>query len=110
MALTSRQRKAAEMMVAEPEKHLKDIAHELGVDEATFWRWRKRDDFKEYVHELCHERFMDLEKICIAKLRTNAIKGNQRAIEYALNYIGYQPAQKVEANVNTDIVIDVTED
>ena len=94
--LTSKMKRCAEILVAEPEKPLGDIADELNVAYSTLWRWRQRDDYKEYEHKLCHERFMDLEKLAIQKLKENAQKNNQRAIEYLLDYVGYKSPETVE--------------
>ena len=78
-----------------------DVADELGVNRTTLWKWRQREDYKEYEHQLCHARFLDLEKLAIEKLKENASKGNQKAIEYLLNYIGYKPTEKVEISDTT---------
>lgn len=102
--LTTRMKQCAEILVNDPEKPIKDVAAELGVDRKTIWKWRQREDYKEYEHSLCHERFLDLEKLAIQKLKENASKGNQRAIEYLLNYTGYQATQKVEV---TDKIITI---
>jgi len=93
--LTQKMKKCAEILVNEPEKPIKEVAAELGVARETVWKWRQRADYKEYEHELCHERFLSLEKLAIEKLKQNATKGNQRAIEYLLNYAGYKPEEKV---------------
>lgn len=107
--LNSKQKRAAEIIVAEPEKHLGDIAQELGVDFSTLWRWRQKPEFKEYEHELCLERFKDLEKLAIYKLKENAKNNNQKAIEYILDYIGYKPEEKIDIR-SGDIVVNITGD
>ena len=60
--------KCAEILVNEPEKPIHEVADELGVNRATLWKWRQREDYKEYEHQLCHARFLDLEKLAIEKL------------------------------------------
>ena len=110
MALKKKQKIAAEIMVANPEKPLSDIAKELDVNYSTFWRWRQNQDFKDYEDRLCKERFHDMQRIAIHKLQENAMKGNQKAIEYILDFMGYKPATKIEADVSTDIVIDIIGD
>lgn len=109
MALNSKQKRAAEILVAEPERQLGDIAQELGVAESTFWRWRQTEEFKEYEHELCMERFRDLEKIAIQKLKENAKNNNQKAIEYILDYIGYKASEKLDVR-SGDITINIVGD
>lgn len=108
--LTTKMKLCAEILVNDPEKPLGDIAHELGVDPSTLWRWRKREDYKAYEHELCHERFMDLEKLAIQKLKENAKNNNQKAIEYLLDYIGYKPKDQQEIQMDAKIEIDYGED
>lgn len=107
--LTTKMKLCAEILVNDPEKPLGDIAHELGVDPSTLWRWRKREDYKAYEHELCHERFMDLEKLAIQKLKENAKNNNQKAIEYLLDYIGYKAKDQIDIN-DGNINISITGD
>ena len=94
--LTNKMKLCAEILVNDPEKNIQDVAKELGVDRKTIWKWRQREDYKEYEHQLCHERFLGLEKLAIQKLKENASKGNMRAIEYLLNYIGYKPKDEID--------------
>lgn len=108
MGLSTKMKLCAEILVNDPEKSIGDLAKELGVDPSTLWRWRKRDDYKAYEHELCHERFMDLEKLAIQKLKENAMKNNQRAVEYLLDYIGYKAAEEVKVT-DTNIKISIDE-
>lgn len=107
--LTSKMKRCAEILVAEPEKPLGDVAKELDVDPSTLWRWRKRQDYKDYEHALCHERFMDLEKLAIQKLKENAKNNNQKAIEYLLDYIGYKATEQVDIK-SGEININITGD
>ena len=107
MKINPKHRKAAEILVANPDIKIEDLAKEMGVDPSTIWRWRQDKDFKELEHELCKERFGDLEKLAIFKLKENARNGNEKAIEYILDYLGYKPTQKIEADLSTDIVINI---
>ena len=108
-ALSNKMKLCAEILVNDPEKKIGDIAQELGVDRKTIWKWRQREDYKEYEHQLCHSRFMDLEKLAIQKLKENTSKGNQRAIEYLLDYIGYKTEEKIDIK-GGDIVVNITGD
>jgi transposase-like protein len=107
--LSNKQKLAAEMMVANPEMDYEEVSQKLGISSMTLYRWRKLPEFQDFSHELCMERFKDLEKIAVQKLLENVKKNNQKAIEYALDYMGYKAAEKVEADVNASIEIDYGE-
>lgn len=55
----------------------------------------------EYFHSLCQSRFKKLEALAIEKLTENIESNNQKAIEYALNYLGYKPVEKIEATTTS---------
>ncbi len=107
--LTNKQKNAAEFMVANPDMNYEDVAQKLGISSMTLRRWRKLPEFQDFSHELCMERFKDLEKIAVQKLLENVRKNNQKAIEYALDYMGYKATEKVEADLNASIEIDYGE-
>lgn len=107
MALKPKQRALAELMVSNPGFTNLQYAEEAGIDVKTVYKWKKEQEFQDYVHELCIERFRSLEDLAIAKLQENIEKNHQKAIEYALDYLGYKATQKVEAEVNTDINITI---
>ena len=107
MALKPKQRELAELMVLKPEMNNVDYAKEVGIDIKTLYKWKKTDEFQAYMHELCQIKFKSLEELAIQKLQENIEKRNQKAIEYALDYLGYKATQKVEADVNTDINITI---
>ncbi len=109
MKLNRKQRLAAELAAAEPTLSGAKIAERVQVDVNTFYRWKKIPDWQEYMHMCCQERFRDLEKLAVAKLAANVKKGNQKAIEYVLDYLGYQPEQKININ-DGDININITGD
>lgn len=107
VALNRKQKLAAEIMAAEPNLSGAKIAERVQVDVTTFYRWKKNQEFNDYVHTCCIEEFKDIEKIAIQKLRENAAKGNQKAIEYVLNYMGYKPEEKIDLH-SSDICINIT--
>ena len=109
MALKPSQRKAAELMAMFPNMTFDDIATEVNVNKKTLWQWRKKEEFILYYQNLCKDRFRELEGLAVHKLKENALKGNQKAIEYILNYCGYQSTTKIEAELNTDINLIIEE-
>ena len=109
MALKPKQRMLAELMVAKPELTNEEYAKEIGIGERTLYDWKKQQDFAEYRDKLCKEKFADLQELALVKLRENIAAKNQKAIEYALDYLGYKATTKVEADVSgtMDITIDI---
>lgn len=109
MALTAKQRLLAELMAAEPTLTNEEYAARIPIDPKTLYKWKKTEEFQDYLHTCCKEKFKAAESLAITRLIDNANKGNQKAIEYLLNYLNYQPATKIEANVATDINITIEE-
>ena len=109
MALKSNQKKAAELLAMFPNKTYDDVATEVGVNKKTLWQWRKKEEFNSYYQDICKDRFKQLEALAISKLKENALKGNQKAIEYILDYLGYNATTKIEADLTTDINITIEE-
>ena len=110
MALKPKQIRAAELLALFPDMKEKDIAAEVGISQKTLWMWKTQfPEFMEYYHTLNERKFKELESLAIAKLEANVRKGNQKAIEYALDYLGYHATQKVEADIKSDINITIEE-
>lgn len=107
MALNAKQKALAELMVLNPGFTNVQYAEEIDIDPKTLYKWKKTDEFQEYMHQCCQEKFRDLEQLALTKLQENIEKNHQKAIEYALDYLGYKATQKVEAEVNTDINITI---
>lgn len=107
-SLSNKQKAAAEYMVANPEIGYDEVAAQLGINPATLWRWRKLSEFQDYMHELCMERFKDLEKLALRKLQENIMKNNQKAVQYALDYCGFKAPETVEVKDKT-IKIEIEE-
>ena len=107
MALKAKQKALAELMVLKPELTNVQYAEEIGIDPKTLYKWKKTDEFQDYLHTCCQDKFKDLEQLAITKLKENIAKGNQKAIEYSLDYLGYKATQKVEAELTNDITITI---
>ena len=96
VSLNRKQKLAAEIMAAEPLTSGAEIARRVEVDVNTFYRWKKNPEWVEYVHTCCVEEFKEIEKIAVQKLKENTMKGNQKAIEYLLDYLEYKSPDTVE--------------
>lgn len=109
MVLKPKQKKAAEIAVSEPNLSGAKIAESVGVDVNTYYRWKKNPEFTEYIHTLCEERFKDMEKLAMQKLREHIEKGNWKATQYVLDGLGYKPEEQLNIT-NGDISISITGD
>jgi transcriptional regulator with XRE-family HTH domain len=112
MALNTKQRKAIELLTSGQGLNLKEVAEQSGVSPKTLWNWRNGNDFTEFQEEL--KRINDERwKAAVDAARAGAIKlckdGNQKMIEFVLKNEGYNPTQKVEADISTDINITIEE-
>lgn len=90
----------------------KQIGEEIQVDQKTLYRWRNEPEFAHFQDEL--KRLNDIRwqaaedaarEGCIMLCR----EGNQKMIEFVLKNAGYNPTQKVEADIKTDITINIDE-
>ena len=107
--LKLKQKQMAELMVAEPDLSNEKYAERMGIDPSTIYRWKKNKEFTDYLHSLCNERFKDMERLAIQKLKEHIKNGNWKATQYVLDSLGYKPETTVDIKSN-DINIHVTGD
>lgn len=104
--LSPKQKKLAELMVYNVDLTNEQYAKKINIDPKTVYVWKKKPEFQEYIHELCKDRFKDLEKLAMEKLKEQMINNNWKAIEYVLNGHDYKPSDKIDANVNASVVFE----
>lgn len=110
MALNNKQLKAIELLVYSPHMTQNMIAKECGVHRDTIRRWREETpEFQEALDKAIKERWKSAEAMAVNGMISLASEGNYNAIKYMLDNLGYKPAEKIEANVSTDIVINIEE-
>ena len=112
MALNTKQKKALELLTCGLGMSYKDIAEQVGVSPKTLWNWRQGNDFTEFQAEL--ERLNEIRwEAAIDAAREGALslcrEGNPKMIEFVLKNAGYNPTQKVEAELYTDLIINIEE-
>ena len=86
------------------------IADEVGVNRKTLWDWRHEPQytlFQEELKKLDNERWMATVDAARAAALQLCQDKNQKMVEFVLKNEGYNPTQKVEADVNTDITITI---
>lgn len=108
MALNKKQKLALELLTNGEGLSYKEIAEAVNVSPKTLWNWRNGNDFTEFQEEL--KRINDerwLATIDVA--REAAVKlckeGKTEMVKFVLQNAGYNPTQKVEADLHTDIEI-----
>ena len=112
MALNTKQKKAIELLTSGEGLNLKEVAEQVGVNPKTLWSWRNLPEYVTFQEEL--KRINDERwQAAVDAARQGAIKlcqnGNQKMIEFVLKNEGYNPTQKVEADISTDINITIEE-
>lgn len=111
-SITKKQRIALELLTSGRGMTFKEIAEEVGVNPKTLWEWRNSPDYVMFQDEL--KRLNDIRwQAAEDAARESAIKlckeGNQKMVEFVLKNAGYNPTQKVEADVSTNIQINIEE-
>jgi hypothetical protein len=109
MALTKRQKNLIEYMLAHPEMPETVCAKECEVPNSTYFDWKKKGEFTAELDRRLKEQWKDAERLAVDKMIAMAAEGCFQANKYILDNLGYKPAEKIEANVSTDICINIEE-
>ena len=109
MALKPKQIACIELMIEHPSMTVCALADAVGVNRNTVSQWRRNNpEFQnEYARRL-KDKWKDTEGIAVDTMRELAINGDFKASKYILDSLGYAPAQKVEADVNSKNEINIT--
>ena len=110
--LNKKQKLAIELLTSGKGMSYKEIAAEVGIDVKQLWRWRNEPEFSLFQDEL--QRVNDARwEATVDAAREAAVKlckeGKSEFVKFVLQNVGYSPTQKIEAEVNTDIVINIEE-
>ena len=109
MALKPRQVELLELMLANPMMSDVKLAELMGLNNKTIGVWRKKPDFQEELKKRLEEQWKDAERLAQKKMIELANDGCFQANKYILDSLGYAPVQKIEADISTDIVINIEE-
>ena len=111
--LNPKQRKALELLTCGLGMTYKEIAQQVGVDEKTLWRWRNEPGYAHFQAELARLneiRWQAAEDAAREGAISLCREGNQKMIEFVLKNIGYNPTNRIEADVHNDIIINIDDD
>lgn len=109
MALKPRQYELIEALIANPMKPDTEIAKELGINRNTVREWKKKPEFQVELKARLNDIWADSERMAMETMQTLAREGDFKASKYILDSLGYAPAQKIEADINSDIQINILE-
>lgn len=109
MALKPKQVELLEAMLANPMVSDVKLAELLELNNKTVGKWRKMPEFQEELKKRLAEQWKSAESLAQKKMIELAADGNFNANKYILDSLGYAPVTKVEADLHTDIVINIEE-
>lgn len=109
MALKPKQIELLEAMLAHPMMSDVKLAELLGLNNKTVGKWRKQEEFQDELKKRLADQWKDAERLAQAKMIELATDGCFQANKYILDSLGYAPAQRIEADIKTDIVINIDE-
>lgn len=110
MALNKKQKLALELLTNGEGLSYKEIAERVKVNPKTLWEWRNSPDFVTFQEELKRlndERWLALVDAAREAAYRLVNNDNQKMVEFVLKNEGYNPTQKIEADVTTDIIITI---
>lgn len=108
--LTEKQRMALELMTSGLGMKYKDIADACGIGVRTLYSWRNDAEFSHFQAEL--KAINDARWMAVVDAaRESALRlaqgDNAHFVEFVLKNEGYNPSTKVEAEVSTDVVVNI---
>ena len=110
--LNKKQKLAIELLTSGKGMSYKEIAETVGVNPKTLWDWRNEPAFTHFQDEL--KRIDEARWLAtIDAAREAALKlvqeGKTEMVKFVLQNAGYNPTQKVEADIKTNINIVIEE-
>ena len=110
--LTDKQMRALELLTSGQGLTYKAVAEQVGVRRETLWSWLNEPQnitFQQEYKRINDERWETIVDAARASAMRLVEKDNQKMVEFVLKNEGYNPTQKIEADVKTDIVINIEE-
>ena len=109
MALTAKKIELLEAMLAQPMLSDVKLGQLLNLNNKTVGKWRKEPEFQAELKARLAQQWKDAESLAQRKMIDLAAEGNFQANKYILDSLGYAPAQKIQADISSDISITIEE-
>jgi REP element-mobilizing transposase RayT len=110
MALKARQLQLIEALMANPMITDVEVAKQLSINRNTVREWKNKPEFQEEMRRRLADKWADSERMAVETMQTLARNGDFKASKYILDSLGYAPAQKIEADIKNDIIINIDEE
>lgn len=107
--ITVRQMDFIEFMIANPLKTYTQLCQEFGLSRNTYAGWRRQPKFQNHLAKRLKEQWKDNELMAQATIEQLARNGDFKAAKYILDSLGYAPVQKIQAEVETSITVNIEE-
>ncbi len=112
MALNKKQRMALELLTCGEGLSYKEIAERCGANVKTLYNWRHLPEYAEFQAEL--KKLNDLRWMATVDAAREAAlrlckEGKADFVKFVLQNEGYNPTQKIDAELHNDIVIEIGE-
>ena len=108
--LTPKQKLALELLTNGQGLSYRAIAEQVEIDPKTLWRWRNEPAFAHFQTELENlntQRWLATVDAARQAAFELCKDKNQRMVEFVLKNEGFNPTQKVEAELKNDININI---
>lgn len=111
MALTSKQKAFIDAFIEYPTLPMAQHAENLGIAAKTVYNWKSdnKNGFRDELETRLKEKWEEARYMASETMFSLCREGDFKAAKYILDYCGYAPAQKVEANVSSEINITIGE-
>ena len=89
---------------------LKEVAEAANVNPKTLYNWRNNPEYAEFQEELKRindERWRAAEDAAREAAIRLCLEGKTEMVKFVLQNCGYNPSTKVEADVKSDIIIEI---
>ena len=83
------------------------IAEQLNINRNTVREWKKKPEFQEELKRRLRAKWEDSERMAVDTMQTLAQSGDFKAAKYILDNLGYSAPVKVEAEIKTEININI---
>ena len=103
--LKPKQRALIEAIIANPNAPHTELAEIVGINRNTITAWKRDAEFQAALDARIKEIWKDSEALAVNTMRKLAAEGNFNGAKYILDSLGYAPAQKIQADINSDINI-----